>query len=107
MPAYTGNGRVEDNHNKNNYGIDNKVSDISNQRSNPCTIPGNPVCVEKLHGHTNSRKNITPRQSSNMPEMSRNSTAKFGRDDDRIAGKDKKGGPLTRFIGFCNKKNPQ
>lgn len=106
MPAYaTGNRNSYadgDYNNNNDYSGHNKVSDISNPR----TFPGNQVCVEK-NVNTNSRQRVTPRQSSGaFAELSRNSTAKFGRDDSRIAGNEKKGGPLTRFIGFCNKKNP-
>lgn len=107
VPAYASGYRNSyangDYDNNNDYsGQPAKASDVSNPR----TFPGNQVCVEKVV-NTNSRQRVTPRQSSgNFAEMSRNSTAKFGRDDSRIAGNEKKGGPLTRFIGFCNKKNP-
>lgn len=84
-----------------NYLMEHRDKDVSNPR----TVPGNPVMMERLHGASGSRKNVTPRQSSGaMAEVSRNSTARFGKDDDRVG---KKGNSaLTRFIGFCNKKNP-
>lgn len=84
-----------------NYLLESREKD----QSNPRTVPGGPVMMERLNGASNSRRNVTPRQSSGaLAEASRNSTAKFGRDDDRVG---KKGGSaLTRFIGFCNKKNP-